>query len=599
MLALAGVLGAVGCAGIGPDEASVEQDISPAAPTGLVANVVSSTRVDLSWNAVTGATNYIILRGTAPGNETSYTSISGASASFVDGHATPGSQICYEVSVYIAGQGVSGPSNEQCVTPPSNTLGTPQNVTATAQSSSRILVTWSAVTGADHYQVWQSTNGGAYAFTSTVTATNYTAVNLTANTPYCYEIVATSSLGSSAFSSPGCDSTLGGNGGLEGWWKLDEDTGTVASDSSGKGHNGTLTGAAAFSNDKPPVADNKSTVLSPGAAGDAVSIPSASAFNLSSDFTVSLWVKLPAAPTGTVHIFGKRAASCGAVTWEIDQDATNGLYFNGTAIRGFGQSLPVGTWTHVAVTRVSGNAATFYINGAPVSSGAVSVGTASSDPLQIGNSGSCGNGGQVLVDEARIYSTALTAQQISDLGTVPPAPTGLTATPVSSTQISLAWNASTNPTKYLIYKGTTSGDEQFYTSSPATSPTFGAGHLSPGTQYSWQVAVVSHGLISNRSTEAIASTNAAPGAPQNVVATAASSTRINVTWSAVTGATKYYVYQSVSGGPYAFKGSVLSPTTSFSAAGLTSGTTYSYEVQAEDSGMTLSPMSAPASATTP
>jgi hypothetical protein len=87
-----------------------------------------------------------------------------------------------------------------------------------------------------------------------------------------------------------------------------------------------------------------------------------------------------------------------------------------------------------------------------------------------------------------------------------------------------------------------------------------------------------------------------PSAPTGLTATAASSSQINLSWSAVSGATGYNVYRSTtSGGPYTLVGS--SATTSFSNTGLSCNTTYYYVVRATN-GTCESGSSAQASATT-
>jgi hypothetical protein len=88
----------------------------------------------------------------------------------------------------------------------------------------------------------------------------------------------------------------------------------------------------------------------------------------------------------------------------------------------------------------------------------------------------------------------------------------------------------------------------------------------------------------------------APAAPTGVTATAVSQTQVNVSWSAVAGATSYTVFRSTtSGGPYTSVGT--SATTSFSNTGFACNTTYYYVVKASTGGC-ASGNSAQAQATT-
>ncbi len=70
-----------------------------------------------------------------------------------------------------------------------------------------------------------------------------------------------------------------------------------------------------------------------------------------------------------------------------------------------------------------------------------------------------------------------------------------------------------------------------------------------------------------------------PAAPTGLSATTVSASQINLSWTAVAGATSYNVYRStVSGGPYTLAGS--SATTSFNNTGLACNTAYFYVVRA-------------------
>jgi hypothetical protein len=71
-----------------------------------------------------------------------------------------------------------------------------------------------------------------------------------------------------------------------------------------------------------------------------------------------------------------------------------------------------------------------------------------------------------------------------------------------------------------------------------------------------------------------------PAAPTGLTAVAVGTGRIDLTWSASSGATEYRVLRgTASGGPYAQIATVLSPTTSYSNTGLAAGTYY-YVVRA-------------------
>src|SRR6185312_4267489 len=87
-----------------------------------------------------------------------------------------------------------------------------------------------------------------------------------------------------------------------------------------------------------------------------------------------------------------------------------------------------------------------------------------------------------------------------------------------------------------------------------------------------------------------------PSAPTGLTATATSQTQINLSWTAVSGATSYTILRATtSGGPYTVVGT--SATTSFSNTGLTCNTTYYYVVTASN-GSCSSANSAQAQATT-
>lgn len=591
----------------GPDLGTTESDVVLPPPTNLVVTNVRSDRQDLSWDPSPGATRYVIMRGFSPGTETSYTTCCLTGPPFIANHLNANTQYCWQVKNVNNLNQVSGPSNEVCLTTP-GTIGPPATVTATAISSTAINVSWTAVSGATKYYVNQSTSGGAFTRVGSVLSptVTFTKTGLTASTSYCYTLQAEDAGGnvSAASSPPACATTF--LLGLEGYWRMDDLSGATATDSSGFSRNATLA-SATFTNAQPkaPIDDNKSMLSVTSAAGSVASTASGiGAFRLTGAFTIASWVYVTAA--GDFRIMGMHnAGSCGvgALGWELSQlSASGGLVFIGqTGAKPFGQSVPLNAWTHVAVTFAGGTGGqmVLYVNGAPVSTTTYNASNNLTGALAFGHVGGCA-GGATILDEISVYSRQLSGAEVANIGTVPPAPTNLMITSTNSTVMNLGWTApGSGADKWIIMRGTAPGNETPYTHAPNPPTTFNADHLMPSTQYSWQVKTVQHNLVSAPSNEVVGTTNAGPAAPTGVTATAISQTRINVSWNAVTNATKYYVYMATAvGGPYTVKGSVLAPTTTLQVAGLTANTTYFFEVQAEDAGLVRSPMSAPAMATT-
>ena len=107
-------------------------------------------------------------------------------------------------------------------------------------------------------------------------------------------------------------------------------------------------------------------------------------------------------------------------------------------------------------------------------------------------------------------------------------------------------------------------------------------------------------MVAFRAAGGIADTQA-PTAPTNLVATAASSRQINLTWTASTdnvGVTGYRVERCQGAGCTTFAQIGTATTAELQRTGLTAATSYSYRVRAKDAAGNLSGYSATASATT-
>jgi chitodextrinase len=198
---------------------------------------------------------------------------------------------------------------------------------------------------------------------------------------------------------------------------------------------------------------------------------------------------------------------------------------------------------------------------------------------------------------AQSASVSATTQAASDT-TAPSVPAGLVGTAMSSSQINLSWNPSTDNVGvagYYVYL-----NDVALTTTTATS--FQHAGLTPGSTYNYRVSA--YDAVPNHSawtatpvsvTTPPAPDTQAPSIPIGLTAAAVSSTQINLSWTASTdnvGVTGYRVYRA--GTLLATLGAV----TAYQDTGLSASTSYSYTVQAVDAAGNASAQSASASATT-
>jgi cellulose 1,4-beta-cellobiosidase len=160
--------------------------------------------------------------------------------------------------------------------------------------------------------------------------------------------------------------------------------------------------------------------------------------------------------------------------------------------------------------------------------------------------------------------------------------TGLQASAVSSGGINLTWAATADATSYSVKRAGTPGGPYTTLSSGLTSATYSDADLTSGTAYYYVVSGSNVGGEGANSTEASAIT--IPAAPAGLSAAAASTSQINLSWSASTGAASYTVKRSATSGSGYTAVATGVTATSFEDTGLSSGTHYYYIVTALNSG---------------
>jgi uncharacterized repeat protein (TIGR01451 family) len=209
------------------------------------------------------------------------------------------------------------------------------------------------------------------------------------------------------------------------------------------------------------------------------------------------------------------------------------------------------------------------------------------------------------------YSNTSTTSTPAPVDTQPPTnPTSLVSSAISSSRIDLTWAGSTDNvgvTAYRIERCQGAGCANFAETGTSTTTTYSDLALTGSTSYSYRVrATDAAGNLSAYSNPSTAVTPAPadtqpPTDPIGLIASAVSSTQINLSWTGSTdnvGVTAYHL-ERCSGTGCTTWGEVATPgTAAYSDAGLTAGTSYSYRVRAADAAGNLSGYSNVATTTT-
>ncbi len=193
----------------------------------------------------------------------------------------------------------------------------------------------------------------------------------------------------------------------------------------------------------------------------------------------------------------------------------------------------------------------------------------------------------------------------------PTAPTNLSTTVMSSTQINLSWTASTDNvgvTGYRVERCQDAGCSNFESVGTPTGTTFSNTGLNASTTYRYQVfALDAANNVSAASTMVSATTQASldtdpPTTPGTASATAASSTQITVSWGISTdhvGVTQYLIERCQGLACLSFTQIATTTNLSYSNTALTPATNYAYRIRATDAAGNFSPYSNTVTAATP
>jgi parallel beta-helix repeat protein len=474
---------------VGTDTRYATDTDAPTTPTNLTATAASHDRIDLSWSASTdnvGVTGYHIFRDGAllasAGTETTYSDLT----------ATPSTTYTYQVRAKDAAGNLSALSDAATVTTPpapdTEAPTTPENLTASAVSPTRVDLSWSASTDNVAVASYEIFRDGTL-LDSVGAETKYSDTTVEPSTTYSYRIRAVDSAGNaSALSHPA------------------------------------------------------------GVTTAADTDPPTTPLNLSATAVSHSQVDLSwSSSTDNVAVTGYDIFRDGAL---LDT---------------------VGAQTTYSDTAVEPSTAYSYQIRARDAAANVS---ALSDPA------------------------AVTTPQRPDTE-APTPPENVTALAITPNRVELAWTPSSDNvgvTGYDIFRNGGLLD------SMGTDTTYSDVTAEPSTTYRYQVrardAANNLSLLSDPATVTTppAPDTEGPTAPTNLVATAFSSTEVNLSWSGSTDNVRVTGYDIFRDG--ALLDSVEAETT-FSDTTAGPSTSYSYQVRARDAAGNVSALSDPAIATTP
>ncbi|MFQ6028608.1 MAG: LamG-like jellyroll fold domain-containing protein, partial [Dehalococcoidia bacterium] len=202
---------------------------------------------------------------------------------------------------------------------------------------------------------------------------------------------------------------------LVGHWTFDESSGSTANDSSGSANHGQLSNGAALGQ--------------PGTLGNAVSFPGSGQVQVgtvdwdNNHGTVALWAKANSFSSGDQYLFGHTTQPAWANRIQLYTNDASGMLDLGLGnshVRHLGiADLTANTWHHIALTWEGSNGSGTYhvfVDGQDLASGQYSGLDSLHSFAHVGNDGDTGTRAfDGLIDDARVYNRALSAQEISAL----------------------------------------------------------------------------------------------------------------------------------------------------------------------------------------
>jgi hypothetical protein len=299
---------------------------------------------------------------------------------------------------------------------------------------------------------------------------------------------------------------------LLGWWKLDDGQGTLAADSSGKGHNGTIlnpngglgAGGSVWVDDpeRGMVIGFNGTETTGACVTTKVTMP---VMTLTNDFTWAFWAKQPASQaTNNDTILGNRNGG--------NQSTPNGQFikFTPTRFEFFNDdypayanainyaTIPSGVWVHHAVVK-DGTSLTYYRDGIKTLTNTV-VKTVEANYFYMGADAFNGvvEAWQGYLSDVKLYTRALSLAEISTMTGLVKARKPIPADGALNVAMPLLqWTPGGTALFHNVYLGSTPNltDADLKSARSPMAMYYHVAGVTPGATYYWRVDEIEKDMV--------------------------------------------------------------------------------------------------------
>ena len=435
----------------------------------------------------------------------------------------------------------------------------PQNLAATAQSSTSIALSWDAVDGATSYNVYRD-----YEYVTNISATSFTDEGLNPSTEYVYTVKAVNSAGESAVSNEAratteSDNTGGGGG--------DSDVCTIVIEMYDSANDGWNDDCLAYSLD----------------GSDLEALEFTSGSSQTHTLKVAKGTKL------YIEYWGSNSYAENSLTISYEDgdllyqssSPKAGEIVNTTVDCGGGGGAPALPDAPTNLTATAQGSSAVYLSWNAVNgvdgyniyrgSSQIATGLTATSYTDEGLESSSTYCYTVKSVKDGVESVASNKECAETEPEAPSAPTNLFATAQSATSIGLIWSSVYGAESYKVYRNS----QEIATN--VTGISYTDNGLTASTNYCYTVKAVNSAGESEESSSACAMTySLIPSTPTGLDVTAQSSSSIALTWNSVDGAESYKVYRDSQ--------EIADVTgTTYTDNGLTANKEYCYTVKAVNS----------------